>query len=129
MKNYTPEQTAIMTRLQSHYRFGEWNAQFAIDQDFRCAYCDLDFLSTFNNYNSWTWDHIVPLSRFGADDLHNIIVCCKTCNWLKGTHMPEGASREELVASSRTFVQQQRAAYEAEVDEVRAFGRGTAVTA
>ena len=80
---YTDLQTRIMNDLQKHHRFGEWSAKHGINQDFRCAYCDRDFLASFDNYDSWQFDHIIPSSRDGNHAYENIVVCCKTCNFLK----------------------------------------------
>lgn len=116
---YTDRQLFIMSELQKHYRFGEWNARLGLEQDFQCVYCAKDFLESFDSYNSWQWDHIFPLSLGGDDTFENIAVCCKTCNWLKGTYSPLGATREERIVDARSYVQKQRLSYETEVAQIR----------
>ena len=49
----------------------EWNR--------KCAYC--------NSEENLTLDHIIPQSKGGKDDKHNILCACKSCNTLKG-HTP-----------------------------------------
>ena len=34
-------------------------------------------------------DHIIPISRGGADSVENLCVACPTCNLKKGTRMPD----------------------------------------
>ena len=36
-----------------------------------------------------TLDHIVPLACGGIDDVSNIQIACKQCNWLKADSLPE----------------------------------------
>ncbi len=52
-----------------------------------CHYCqvptivDPDAMST---YRERTLDHVVPLSRGGADTLENVVLACRSCNARKG---------------------------------------------
>lgn len=45
-----------------------------------CAYCDTPCES---------WDHVVPLSKGGANDMENIVPCCWPCNAEKRDRTPE----------------------------------------
>lgn len=112
------EHARIVEQLRN-YRIGEWNANIGLEQDFRCAYCDKDFLASFDNYNSWQWDHIIPQSLDGEHNCGNIAVCCKTCNWLKNAYAPIGETRLERITDARRYIQQRRLRYEAEVAEIR----------
>lgn len=48
-----------------------------------CYYCG----AKLNGYNA-TYDHIIPLSKGGADTFANLVWCCKKCNQRKGSMMP-----------------------------------------
>jgi len=41
-----------------------------------------------------TYDHVVPVTQGGADDLENIVVACKGCNSAKGARTPAEAGME-----------------------------------
>jgi 5-methylcytosine-specific restriction endonuclease McrA len=125
MNNQPEDQLSRIVEQLRNYRIGEWNARQGIKQEFRCAYCDVDFLACFNTYNSWTWDHIIPRSQDGEDTFENIVICCRTCNFLKRDYLPSGATRDERIADARRNVQQLRAQYEAEVVSIRSLVRPT----
>lgn len=44
-----------------------------------CHYC-----KKVTVYDKWTLDHLIPVSRGGANALSNKIGCCQKCNQLKG---------------------------------------------
>lgn len=48
------------------------------DQGGRCAYCKTPLFSDYHR------DHVIPLSRGGADKLENIALACPPCNIRKG---------------------------------------------
>jgi 5-methylcytosine-specific restriction endonuclease McrA len=113
-------QTRIIEELHKYYGFGgEWTAQRGLEQDFRCVYCDLDFLASYDNYYLWSLDHIIPRSFNGDDTFENIAVCCKPCNFLKLAYPPIGSTREERIVDARRYVQQQRSRQETKVVEIR----------
>lgn len=45
-----------------------------------CAYCGTACES---------WDHVIPMSRGGANTLDNLVPCCWPCNQDKGNRTPE----------------------------------------
>lgn len=55
-----------------------------------------------------TYDHVVPVSQGGADDLANIVVSCKRCNSAKGARTPAAADMELLPALSTRLPQELR---------------------
>lgn len=64
----------------------------------KCHYCGREVLSSdeIPNFsvlaytkgmypkNLATVDHVIPLSKGGANDLENMVVCCRECNTKKG---------------------------------------------
>ncbi len=55
----------------------------------RCWYCGIKCTSAGNLPNSFTLDHVVPLSKGGREDADNIVPCCKSCNSTKGSKSVE----------------------------------------
>ena len=60
---------------------------FARDH-YRCQYCGRG-ISDLKPRESLTRDHLVPLSRGGANDWANVVTACSPCNTRKGNRMPE----------------------------------------
>jgi hypothetical protein len=63
---------------------GEWRKiparyKIAVDQDFRCAYCNADVLASPEAFGSSQWDHFVPRSKGGTE----LVFTCRLCNCLK----------------------------------------------
>ncbi len=54
---------------------------------FTCQYCNNKFPP-----DELTIDHIIPLSRGGADEWKNVVAACKRCNTVKGRRTPEEAN-------------------------------------
>lgn len=48
----------------------------------RCVLCDKDLSGTLNLSNIKNYDHIVPLGKFGLNDVSNVQLLCKECNQL-----------------------------------------------
>lgn len=46
----------------------------------RCVLCDQDLSGLTNIANVENYDHIVPLSRFGLNDISNLQLLCERCN-------------------------------------------------
>lgn len=49
----------------------------------RCVLCDKDLSGTLNYENVENYDHIVPLARYGLNDVSNIQLLCKECNQIE----------------------------------------------
>ncbi len=52
----------------------------------RCVICKKDVTGLINIYNKSNYDHIVPLARFGINDVSNIQLLCDTCNQQKNAN-------------------------------------------
>lgn len=53
------------------------------NQNYKCIYCGVDIKE------SYSIDHIIPLSKGGRNDIGNIDLVCKPCNTKKGTRSKE----------------------------------------
>lgn len=49
----------------------------------RCVLCDKDLSGQINLENQENYDHIVPLTRHGLNDISNIQLLCKECNQIE----------------------------------------------
>lgn len=64
--------------VEPHIKRQIWERQHE-----KCAYC-----GTRRQLKHMTVDHIIPLSRGGADDESNMCCACKNCNRLKANLLP-----------------------------------------
>ena len=51
---------------------------------FRCQYCGLDGMASFENALVMSVDFVVPRARKGKKDPRNLVACCRPCNMIKG---------------------------------------------
>ncbi len=59
---------------------------FARD-DYTCQYCRRH-QSDLRHRECLTRDHLVPMSRGGGNEWHNVVTACSTCNTKKGNRLP-----------------------------------------
>lgn len=59
---------------------------FARDS-YRCMYCGRH-RTDLRHREFLTRDHVVPMSRGGANTWHNVVTACSPCNNRKGSHLP-----------------------------------------
>ena len=64
--------------------------------DHRCLYCGGQF-----SRQELTRDHVMPVSRGGADQWENVVAACKRCNWHKDDRTPEEARMPLLAVPFR----------------------------
>ncbi len=57
--------------------------QMLIDQDGKCAYCEVDITYKYHI------DHMTPLVREGSNGWHNIALTCPGCNTTKNSKTAE----------------------------------------
>ena len=51
---------------------------------YRCQYCGLDGLASFENALAMSVDFVMPRARKGKKDPRNLVACCRSCNMIKG---------------------------------------------
>jgi hypothetical protein len=51
---------------------------------YRCQYCGLDGMASFENALAMSVDFVIPRARRGKKDPHNLVACCRSCNMIKG---------------------------------------------
>jgi 5-methylcytosine-specific restriction endonuclease McrA len=51
---------------------------------YRCQYCGLDGMATFDNALAMSVDFVVPRARKGKKEPRNLVACCRACNMIKG---------------------------------------------
>jgi HNH endonuclease len=78
---------------------------------YRCQYCGLDGMASFENALAMSVDFVVPRARKGKKDPLNLVACCRSCNMIKGTRVYRSieeakayvlARREELCKAWET---------------------------
>ena len=55
--------------------------------EYRCQYCGLDGMASFENALAMSVDFVVPRARKGKKDERNLVACCRSCNLIKGTRV------------------------------------------
>jgi hypothetical protein len=51
---------------------------------YRCQYCGLDGMASFENALAMSVDFVIPRAHKGKKDEHNLVACCRSCNMIKG---------------------------------------------
>ena len=54
---------------------------------FRCQYCGLDGMASFEDSLIMSVDFVIPRARKGKKDPRNLVAACRPCNLLKGRHV------------------------------------------
>jgi 5-methylcytosine-specific restriction endonuclease McrA len=121
--HFTDAQKRVIQALPSH-EIGGFHATHGLAQDFKCPYCDIDYIASFDAFHYLVLDHIIPQCHGGEHTEENTVACCRACNFLKHMYKPTGNSREERIADARLYVQKQRASREAGVAKIRLLVRG-----
>ena len=57
---------------------------------YRCRYCGLDGMASFENSLVMTVDFVVPRARKGKKDPSNLVAACRSCNVIKGNRLFKG---------------------------------------
>ncbi|HUF28055.1 MAG TPA: HNH endonuclease [Gemmatimonadaceae bacterium] len=69
---------------------------FARDR-YRCQYCGRA-AAELKPRESLTRDHLIPLSRGGANDWSNVVTACGACNTRKANHLPSEIGMHPITA-------------------------------
>ena len=88
---------------------------------FRCQYCGLDGMTSFENSLVMSVDFVIPRARKGKKDPRNLVAACRACNIVKGQR--HFNSFEDAKAYIRTRREELRQEWEARVAPLR--GRAT----
>jgi 5-methylcytosine-specific restriction endonuclease McrA len=68
---------------------------------FKCQYCGLDGLSTFENSLVMSVDFVLPRARKGKKDKSNLVAACRPCNLLKGNRVFDGFDEAKAYVLNR----------------------------
>ena len=112
----TPEPEYMAEMISTELGWGPLNCGTAIRAKFCCEYCGKRMLSSLDDYYSWEVDHVIPR---GEDSLENYALACHTCNHLKHTYMPTGASREERLHDAKREIGKRRSKKAVELQKLR----------
>jgi hypothetical protein len=87
---------------------------------FRCRYCGLDGTTSFTDWLTLSWDHLLSKGHPDRDNPEYIVAACFFCNCADNRDFDqaearglkfEGRSHAELVEQRRPYVLRTRAAY------------------
>ena len=70
---------------------------------YRCQYCGVDGMASFENSLIMTVDFIVPRARGGKNTAANLVTACRPCNVIKGHRVFAG------LPDAKAYVLQRRA--------------------
>ena len=86
---------------------------------YKCQYCGLDGLSSFENWTVMTIDHIHAYAKGGSLSVENQVTACQPCNTIKGT------KDFTSLSEAKKYVQAKRAEwYEIYQEQARSAGHG-----
>ncbi len=104
-------------------RMSREDAMKVFERDhFKCQYCGLDGLSSFENWLIMTIDHVHPSARGGPRTLDNLLTACQPCNLLKGDRVfaSQEAARQYVLARRKEW----RHVYHRETAALKSPGHG-----
>lgn len=94
----------FVARAQQELQWSAEAARLGIAAGFCCTYCGRSLIEDSIAYDAWHRDHLVPQSAGGGEDEPNLVLACKPCNFIKGKYVPLGATREERIQDTRSYV-------------------------
>lgn len=87
---------------------------------FKCRYCGLDGIASFDNWLTLCQDHLLPNGHPDRENPDYIVTSCNFCNVAENRYFEkarklgiqlEGKSPDELVAERKPYVQEVRKRY------------------
>lgn len=76
---------------------------------FRCEYCGKDLMASYEDYDLWQVDHIVPTA---GDEIENRALSCKLCNFVKRSTDPSKTAksnlRSDLIDAAKEIIRERR---------------------
>lgn len=108
------EQKQIIQALVGTGLWGEQDAELGLEADFSCQYCGKDLFESVDSYKEWQTDHLIPVSSGGEDSKDNYVICCRTCNFIKGRWNPllefsnATPTRSEQIEAARGYIHSKR---------------------
>jgi hypothetical protein len=111
-----------LTRLAKPLSSEEGRRILERDQ-YRCQYCGLDGMTSFENSLIMTVDFVQPRAQKGKKTLENLVTACRPCNTIKGLrHFPS-------LAEAKAYVLHRRHELRIEWEAVSGAMRGRTATA
>ena len=75
---------------------------------FRCQYCGLDGMASFENSLIMSVDFVIPRAQRGKNDPRNLVASCRPCNVIKGRRVFDSLEQaKEYVQAQRKNLQQE----------------------
>jgi 5-methylcytosine-specific restriction endonuclease McrA len=109
----------VASAIRQAFGWGTLNCDGGLRANFCCEYCRLNLLTCVDSYHSWQIDHIIPMGSGGTNELGNVALSCRTCNHLKHTYVPSGATREEQINDAARYIAALRQKKQVELDKLR----------
>lgn len=70
--------------------------------EYRCQYCGLDGMASFENSLIMSVDFVIPRARKGKNKPSNLVTACRPCNVIKGRRLfKDFAEAKEYVLARR----------------------------
>jgi len=87
---------------QGRRRRAEHFANLLREAECRCQYCGADLLASVDAFLSIRRDHLVARSHGGSNRRENVLLCCRTCDRLKGAALvTDRAEARALIGARR----------------------------
>lgn len=105
----------IIEKLVATGYWGEQEAKMGIESNFKCQYCGKDLLESVDNYKEWQADHLIPQSLNGGNEVENLVLSCRTCNFIKSSWNPasvfedKSPTRTDLIKAATDYINSKRA--------------------
>lgn len=90
---------------------------------YRCQYCGLDGMSSFENSLIMTVDFVHPRAQKGKKDPENLVAACRPCNLIKGRRLFHDFEH------AKAYVRQRRDELRKDWEEKTAGQKGKSATA